>query len=561
MWNVLAEEKGEPYRAKEVLEANTDYTIRIDLAAVKYAPGKPSVATKEPGEIFRDVLKELAKRTNKKTEEFTAIVIVDETVFEPLPKLEIPFTLNLERLRAFLDGKLALPPDPLAVLQESRDGDANFRLAPIQIDLRTQPMLPAEPGSIAVSIWHNRMPVDEISFDLCTAKSNCKGVKLESSGLDGIDSARTALECKSALPVAAIHLLQFKTGVVGVFRDHTVPDARPVSWYQNTSPADISKSLDDITSNLGGASAGDLMIQGIGLFNTIFPPANEEATKAGKIFAEFVRREAARQLKRTAANMPSLFVRAHFSDKTPPSLLPLAMAAVRMSDTAIEFVGQHFRIESPLRLQSYGGSDQCISNWHVVGPPEDNEDAFIKANTVLEKQSRISVASGRALNIGGKHFPITGNMLDFFKWGLSGEIEQPTVLSILSHHDRNHIRFTKEPLPAKSLRRAFGKHPTIAILNGCNTVSFSAGSTGFIAALNDLGVRAVVATITEVTGGMAGDFLDCFAREVESAPPQGKLLSEAFSGALICLADTKKYGAKANWYALLGDGGLRLCRP
>lgn len=563
VWNILAEEQGAPYRIEEVLREKTEYTIRIDLAAVGYAPGQAGVATVEPGKDFRDVLKELVNRTDKKTAKFTAIVIVDETVFERPEKPEIEFELNLERLRTFLDGKMALPAAPLAELQ--KNGDADFRFAPLAFDLRTEAAskLPADRGSIAISIWHDRIPVDELSFGFCTVKSNCKGVKPEPGGLGGIDSARTALEGKSARPVAALHLLQFKKGVVGVFRDHTDTKAGYVTWYQGTLPADFSRKLDDITAQLADASATTLEAGGIGLFNAIFPRGNAAAENAGNGFAAFVKREIAKKTTRTGANTPSLFVRAQFSDKTPPSMLPLAMAAVPVSATASEFVGRHFRIETPLRLQSYGGASQCISNWYVVGPPEDDGDAAFKsARGALVKSSRMAVVSSKpVLKVGGKPFQVTGTIKEFLQWGQAGTMDRPTVLSILSHHDRDHIRFGKDKFPAGALGRSFVGQPTMAILNGCTTGSSGAGATGFIGALNTLGVQAAVATITEVTGNMAADFLDCFALEVESAPANGKPLSEAFSGALICLADTKKHGAKANWYALLGDGGLRLCKP
>lgn len=563
VWNILAEEQGAPYRIKDVLRAETDYTVRIDLAALAYAPGQTSVATVQAGKAIRDVLKELAARTDKKTAKFTAIVIVDETVFERPEKQEFEFVLDLERLRTFLDGKLAAPTAPLAELQ--KNGDANFRFAPIEFDLRTESetKLPADPGSIAVSIWHDRIPVDELSFGFCTVKSNCKGVKLEPGGLGGIDSARTALEGKSALPVAAIHLLQFKRGVVGVFRDHTDNKAGYVTWYQNTLPADLSRKFDDITAKLANASPTTLEAGGIGLFNVIFPRGNDAAVKAGDGFAAFVNREIAKKATRTGANTPSLFVRAQFSDKTPPAMLPIAMAAVPVGATAFEFVGRHFRVETPLRLQAYGGASQCISNWYVVGPPEDDGDnAFKAARGALEKNSRMGLVSSKpVLKVGGKPFQITGTIKEFLQWGTTGAMDRPTVLSILSHHDRDHIRFGKDEFPAGALGRSFVGQPTMAILNGCTTGSSGAGATGFIGALNTLGVQAAVATITEVTGDMAADFLDCFALEVESAPANGKLLSEAFSGALICLADTKQHGTKANWYALLGDGGLRLCKP
>lgn len=562
VWNILAEEQGAPYQIQKVLQAKTEYTIRIDLAALEYAPGQAAVATVKPGKAFRDVLKELVNRTDKKTAKFTAIVMVDETVFERPEKQEFPFELNLERLRTFLDGKMALPAAPLAELQ--KNGDADFRFAPLEFVLRTvsESKLPADLGSIAVSIWHDRIPVDELSFGFCTVKSNCNGVKLEPGGLGGIDSARTALEGKSALPVAALHLLQFKGGVVGVFRDHTDVEAGYVTWYQVTRPEDLSKKLDEITAELANASATTLEAGGIGLFNVIFPLGDDEAKKARNGFTAFVEREIAKKAPRTGANTPSLFVRAQFSDKTPPAMLPLAMAVVPVSATAPEFLGRYFRVETPLRLQAYGGAGQCISSWYVVGPPEGEDKAFKAARDALVKSKRMALVSSRpVLQVGGKPFEVIGTIKEFLQWGKDGTMDRPTVLSILSHHDRDHIRFGNDKFHADALGRSFVGQPTMAILNGCTTGSSGAGATGFIGALNRFGVQAAVATITEVTGDMAADFLDCFALEVESAPANGKLLSEAFSGALICLADTKQHGAKANWYALLGDGGLRLCKP
>ena len=564
VWNILAERRdAERYRPVDVLQPKTQYTIRFDLAALAYAPGSKSVGGVVAGKGFRKILKELADTSKHKTVSMTAVVIPDPGVFQDAAIREVPFTVSLEPFRRFLNGELTLPKAPLDVLRTQPNPD--FLFAPIEISISTRDTMARRPGAVAVSIWHDSAPVDEVSVAFCTAESKCSGVQTMQFGLSGIDSARTALTGKAALPAAAVHLLEFgKNQVVGVFRDNLAADPGYVVWTLDKSPDDLSAQLDNITASLAAASGDSLIIEGDALFKTLFPPTNKGAVAAAGRFREFFRRTMTPDGKLKGADPPALFVRAQFAGKTPPTLIPLGMAAISLEEQkkTWEFLGKHLRVESPLRLQSYGGAGPCIASWQIIGPPADEEAAFVAARNGLKARIRPGKLPREFYFSNGQSFPIIGEMKAFFDWVADGSVERPTVLSILSHHTRDHVRFASNvPVSAQNLARSFVAHPTVAILNGCTTGAAGAGATGFIRVLNDLGVQAVIATVTEVNGGMAGDFLDCFAQQVENAPATGRLLSEAFSGALTCLATQKGHGAKAYWYTLLGDGGLRLCAP
>ena len=176
---------------------------------------------------------ERVDRTDTHVETFTAVIIKDENVFERPGLVEVEFPVDVDRLRAFV--KETLPPSPSPLIELQKKGDADFRIAPIEFNVQTRGALSRVPGVFAVSIWHKRIPVDELLVAFCTEASDCKGAKIVAAGLSGIDSARTALEGKSAFPAAAIHLLRFKNGVVGALRDHTAPEPEYLSWILDNS--------------------------------------------------------------------------------------------------------------------------------------------------------------------------------------------------------------------------------------------------------------------------------------------------------------------------------------
>jgi tripartite-type tricarboxylate transporter receptor subunit TctC len=564
-WNSLAEQAGQPYRPIAVLAPNTAYTVRFDLAGLAYESSDKSVAVIEvKSNVFKDLLARLEKGGDT-TAMLSAVVMLDSAVFTgPLISRQ-DFVIRLDRLRKFARGEVAMPTSPLPMLAVSNERDYVF--GAISIDVQTREVLPKDLGAVAVSLWHKGIPVDEVSVGFCTTRSGCKGARAVNYGLGGVDSARTAVVGQRSLPSAALHVIEFgPEKVVGVFLDHTTkPEDRAYRrWDLDKSPADLAAQIDNLTAALGKAAPASLQIESIALFRTLFPPHMPTAVTAAEKFREYFNRTSAERKANPQGALPSLFVRAQFAAITPPTLLPLAATAIPIDpeQKIWDYLGHNVRVETPLRLQSYGGSDDCISHWHVVGPPQDAEPAFQNAVSRLSTRLRPMPQNRRGFQVGGKLFPVTGTMQEFFTWANTGDIEQPTVLSILSHHERDHIRFANDFLvPAASLGRSFAPRPTIAILNGCSTGTQGAGATGFIRSLNQLGVQAVIATVSEVEGAMAGDFLECFARQAESAPVKGRVLSEAFSGALACLEVEKKHGAKAYWYTLLGDGGLRLCRP
>jgi hypothetical protein len=159
-------------------------------------------------------------------------------------------------------------------------------------------------------------------------------------------------------------------------------------------------------------------------------------------------------------------------------------------------------------------------------------------------------------------------MPPFRQWlTTTGREAGPVALSVTSHHGHDNVWFVEnDRLFSKQIRRELPR-ASIAILNGCGTGG--PGATDFVGELSKRGVSAVIATNTQVAGGLAGAYLDCLTRIVERNSGTTLFdLSQAHFAAVHCASartigknTSKTYGSRALAYMLLGNGGLKLCLP
>jgi hypothetical protein len=254
---------------------------------------------------------------------------------------------------------------------------------------------------------------------------------------------------------------------------------------------------------------------------------------------------------------PSIFVRIVPTRTDPVPIVPLPMVAVEI-DKKPTFLGLHFRIEAPLPVQSYESADTCVSHWVALLPPEGITDS-----TLLDARNRMTDIIKNWDNKADIHTDI----VEFGKYiGDKKSDHLATVLTMVGHHDRNTFWFLEnDPLVSTAVHRSFSK-PSIAILNGCGTGG--PGALDFIDQFSRRGVQTVIATNTQVSGEMVGDFVNCLDTVLAKHPKPGLTISQAYFRAVKCLKDrnsgkvnARSYGPRVLLYTLLGNGNLKLCQP
>lgn len=528
------------------------YSLILDLAALAYGDG-PNLFHRVAGEALKDwVLKSNAPDVNLKL-----LIIPDEKFFKTANRIET-LHIDLNRLRQAFNNGVDVPLNPFELLRANATRDFSF--GRVQINLRT---LGREgTGSVGIALWADGvMPVDELSIPLCVASNaeaakNCETRQSLQDSLAGIDPVRAAAQrdASSLKPDGALHFIELdSTTEVGIFRDNAWPEGQFVSWRLAQSAKATRQYLQQTLLHDFDAAAtdSDLSFVGLELYNLLFPP---EATEARKAFAEFIQRY---QDRKDPADPPSIFVRMLSDDnEDPPFLIPLGVM-VHDFDGQRDFVGFHFRIQTPLEIQDYQPYSKCIGGWVVVAPPAN--------------------ASGvpKELNDARAHFsdwfntwdlkPLDG-MAPFINWAsLNVSEPDPVSLFILAHQDSNSLYYQNSPrLGAALIVRRF-QTPSIAVVNGCSTGA--PGSSLIVQKLNARGVSAVIATAAKVDPDLAGDFFVVLGYFLtQNAAGKEYPLGIAHYLTLQKLrgmpqTSASPYGAKVLAYELLGNSNLRICSP
>ena len=554
-WNAWAEpESPTPsFMPATFLEPDKDYQLVLDLAALVYddAPGIYSRAAR--AQLKDWLLKSTAPDVNLKL-----FIIPDERFFRTVKRTET-LPIDLRRLRRALNKGFELPKTPVAMLQNNSESD--FKFGRVQINLRT---LDQEGmGSVAIAMWANGvMPVDELSIPLCVASTaeaakNCRVQMTLHDSLSGIDPLRAAAQ-QDAFALksdAALHFIELDDSTqIGVFRDNSWPEDKYVSWRLNRSADGTRQYLQQtlLPAFDRAPNRADLLPVGSELYSLLFPTSAREARQA---FAEFIARSRER---REPGNPPSIFVRMLSADsEEPPFLIPLGMMVHDIGGNR-DFLGFHFRIQTPLQIQDYQPYSKCIGSWVVLAPragasgvpPELNDARARFANWYETWQ-----------------FKPINDMRAFIQWAQQNVSEtDPISLFILAHQDSNSLYFEDSPrLGSAGIERTF-KTPSVAVVNGCATGA--PGSSEIVQKLNERGVSAVIATAAKVDRHLAGDFFSVLGRYL-TGNPEGREHSLGVAHFLTLQAlqrmtppDSRvEYGPKVLAYELMGNSSLRVCSP
>jgi hypothetical protein len=572
-WNTWIERAdGVKFTPSKRIVPDSAYVIQLHLAPFAYGAPDEGVVANPIGKTFSAEFAKWLDDTDKDVAQLDFLVLYDSEYFEPPdegPQREA--TISLSRFRELRASIPSRPQNPFAAL---RSGAAPFDLAGVTFRLRTKgafPKVARRQAAIAISIWDHdaRKPLDEVAVAFCAGTaSECSGATNTQYGYGGFDAVRVSADGSLVAPAAAIHLVEFGTQLYGVLRHADKPQY--FTWPLDVTFKELADRLQNQLSALYGSNEAQRLASGAGLLQTIFPEsaANPRATQARTEFVYFLRsRSSATDFP--GDDLPAIFFRVASKSSSEPTLWPLALIAFPTSDARGErtqFLGYNFRVESPLTNQNYAVADTCVDDWVFAGPTTSGATASAREKLkqyldVSDNFKNDTIRFGDATRV-----PVTDRMEDFLDY-ISGNAaaeapssDRPTMLSVLSHHDRSNVYFDTGLLKvnARNVRRNYSS-PSVALLNGCETGE--PGAADLIRSLNEHGIHAAIATISGVEASMAGDFLACFLQQVSESPPDGLAIGVLHTKTLRCLQTRGPYESKVLFYGLLGNSALKVCKP
>jgi hypothetical protein len=549
-WNVWEEEGtiGPRFVPVPSLKPATDYLVVVDLATLPYV----GTVSSQPGSVtFDQTLAKWVLETNQPTLQVKTILLVGD-LFEPPQNFVSDLTINLDKLRKRLRSTDAPPADAFATLKTAADPD--FFLGRVSYAVKTRARSLGA-TSIGLSIWAGGIPVDEVSVPLCVstdaARSVCENTPTLPTTLNGMDSFRIADE-GAPTPDASLHFVDLDgLAIRGVFHRNDCSDCPFVTWSLNDrSFVGLHDHLVNTTMAgfQDGASDQQRLRSGTALYNVLFPGGTVDRDAAQRAFDEFV--EAPRRPEADIASTPSIFVRMIGRD-ADSLIVPFGMTATQLGGGVVDFLGNRFRIEMPLRVQNYQPDEHELTRWFLVAPSasrtDELGDARKRAGASIDKWTLAATQT-------------FSDMTSAADWIGAKQTEPAgSALVVLSHHDNDRLFFDdNDQLRSDDIVRTFAR-PSAAILDGCGT---GAAAGRLIQNLNDAGFSAIIATATPASPQMAGDFLACLADTLDKNQGFAAFtLAHAFHNAVVCVRDEKKYGARALTWLMLGNGSLRLRSP
>ena len=552
-WNVWAEEGSEvKFNPVTHLEPRTEdskpeYTIYIHLSNLGYE--KEGFVTWKPGEKLINLVDEQLRILTEPSLTLQVILIPDSDYFAPPKKLVKDLTIDLNRIRK-QSGSLYIADNPLEVLRRQRIlpdfvfGSTFFE------GIKTREK--EGTGHIGLAMWHNGKPVEDLTLAFCISSSGCVE---ETPKLSSQEKKLLPLNL-SLPPAAALHFFGLGSEkVVGIFWNNEKSE-KFITWEINRSPREFYDYFETtLIPGFNNAKTPDQWRNtGFAFFNLLFPKTNG-GLDGGSEFKKYVKKHI-REKPFESKDLPLLFVRFTENKEGLPFIIPLGLMAIDIEGGKKEFIGFHFKIEAPLRVERFLDKPKCITRWVISLPTQDEDEKLKKAY----KRIGNDVISTWKANAKEEFFE---DIRSFGDWIEKLKADNTsTAIIVMSHHGKNVLSDSTGEVISSNVLREFTQ-PSMAILNGCGTME--PGATDIIKQLNERGITTVIATSTSVDAVMAGDFLDCLGREVEVKGIEEKkeiTISELFVRTLKCLySKNPNYRTNVLRYSLLGDGDLRLCFP
>jgi len=556
-WNAWLEQQGTKpsFTRLETVHTKTECQLMLDLAAFAYAPKDKSVAAHPAGSRLLDWLK------HQKADSVTlkVLMIPDPGRLLAGERRVQDFEISLAKIRSYLKGgKHKIPKDPFVVLQQKPRPD--FRFGNARFEFRTGDHEGL--SYIGLSLWTNgTIPLDEIIVPVCISNAgdtaSCDNASLFSAyHSDPLNVGPLALE--KDLPVASLHLIEFDSDrSVGVLRLKEWPEGKYVTWPLTNLFASMGDFIEKVLLKIFDKEVSDSALQqtGFELYNLLLPPQDSDTHEAREALQALTSARVNSSGPQTVA--PQILVRIAPRHLDDAFFVPLAMVAVPIGEQK-RFLGDTFRVQSPLPSQSYRPVRACISRWVMVMPPNEDQSP---------KELRDARNEFSAWTDACRDADCIGSIPTFANWiGTQVPEKQPTALLILSHYENDSLTFDhREFVSSRAVAKPF-EEPSVAIINACGAAG--PGADDFVKILNEAGFEAVVATTSSVQPEMAGQYFNLLAQVLEKHKGESDYtISRAHFDAVRLLEDEKPskkpgevpYGAKALIYSLLGNGSLQLC--
>jgi hypothetical protein len=561
------------------LSTETDYSLVLDISALAYINESGLFKSAAVGSALSKLIQQ-AVHNSQNDLDLNILLLYDQKYFEPLSAGQEfqSIDVSIDKIRALESDVHLTVPTNISLKDSGSAQYVKFQFAkPTIFPLHTN----RKHGMtyLGLSVWYRGTPIEEIPLPPICIKNDpsdvCNGNGVEPMSLSGLDSAMLAGidRAGQTSPAVAIHLIDFaQRGTVVVFKCNSCKVGQPYYTWR------IGRRLDDI-----GRELKESILANVDVSAQISDPT--WMARAGKsIFALIFYGDdsddssgAIQQLRELidnsdVKNPPALFVRSVSAGVDPLFLVPLSLAAFETKPGQLEYLGYHFRLETPLVNANYE-TGSCISRWKVLFPEQTSDASLASARDALKKGLARFGNSVPQCSQGSDASVCFFNDIDNFSgWINNLSSSQPsTALLILSHHDHDRIYWDQsKTIPAALFNTPF-QAPSVVIFNACGTAK--PGENDILQRLNKNGVSSVIATYSEVPGDMAGRFSTLLLQELHNhANDPAYTLSDAVFNTDLTLRDEgvplkpgipagTKYGAFSLLFGLLGNGGSKICVP
>lgn len=553
-WNAWVEDPGKApsFNRLKTVHTASDYQIVLDLAAFAYASKDKSVSARPAGYGLLDWL----KHQKNDAVQLKILMVPDPAMLSAGQGRVQDFDIDVRQLKKYLGGgKHKIPKDPFVTLQKQPQSD--FRFGHAQFKFHTRDV--EGTTYVGLSLWVGEKPLDEILVPVCISNvgdvDSCE--PLGGNGRyhsDPLNALPLALD--KDIPATSLHFFEIDSDrTIGVFR---TKNGDYLTWSIPNLTDSLGKFIEKVLLKNFDKEVSDAALQQTGyeLYNLLLPVGTEGATKARDEIQKLV--EERIQKSGRLADAPPFMVRIAPLNPDKAFFIPLGMVAVPVADKKY-FLGDYFRVISPLPFQSYQPTPKCISRWVMVMAPYEDQSP----KELREARDQLSTWANTC-----RGADCIDSMPKFETWiGTETVEKQSTALLILSHYENESLTFNHKEFVSPSAIVMRFQSPSIAVVDAC--AAAAPGADEFVKRLNESGFEAVVATTTTVTPIMAGQYFNLLAKQVEKHKGEADYtLSKAHFDAVQALREAptdpvhpgpSRYGGKALIYSLWGNGSLSLC--
>jgi hypothetical protein len=583
-WNVWTEtyHSPDPAYAPEHVKAGKPSLLVIDLAAFAFDSSLGNgVYSSQASETFNRWI----ASSKKEPTTVTVLIVPDSRFFQRQDSSEKvkPLVVNLAKIESAQNKGFKLTSDPFRYLARHH-GNAPFDYT----DKKASFMITAKshvsgPAPIAVSLWVDGKPVDELAYSACIddgSVASCPKTMPEDV-LDGVDISN-----HDSKPDVALHLVELGSdNAIGVYRCNVCgwdptefkywTMGRSLEWFRHEFLTSVLPNIQqasvgaDAAASAPGSPEAVLTAQydeglmnttGEYLYNLLFHQEDPGPNDAEVAFRDFVAKHA-KQDDATAI-APSLFVRLLPTLSDQNFIVPVQLARVKVPDQGSVFLGFVFRVEEPLELQDYSSGAGCIKQWEVLVPPDNLTD-----NPLADARSEFSswIDTFKV----SRDAEVYEN-LDTFNsvWLNPAQNNKPAndVVLILTHNQGNTLHFDPDDdgiAPVMSRRYATA---SLVVLGACATAN--PGAFEFVREFNSHGANSIIASSIDVDAKLGGLFLETLIDKISSGN-QNYTIDRAVFDTFRDLqkqpdnfpAASKPYGARVLIFNLAGNGDIHVCAP